>query len=263
LTQITDTGQATAPTRRRAGRRLAAAAATVLAAGGLAAVGASAGAAATRALSPADQALLDYAKCMRGKGVQIPDPVKGKDGKYAFPAISRSITGAAGVQEKARACATSSGALKSGSASGGTTGPGGFRGGGGGFGGVQTPAQQAAFKKFQDCLKAAGVTGLTPGTRPPTATSTTAGASSTGKSGTTNSGTVKDPKTGKAIAKPSIAGNGPDANGNDAQPGGGRRGGFFGGLANDPKAQAAFQKCRALLPAGGFGRGAGAPGSNG
>jgi hypothetical protein len=56
-------------------------------------------------LSAADKALFQYAACMRKKGVKIPDPVKGKDGKYAFPKIPAKVLNAPGVREKAQACA--------------------------------------------------------------------------------------------------------------------------------------------------------------
>jgi len=56
-------------------------------------------------LSPSDKALFQYAACMRGKGVNIPDPVKGKDGKYAFPKIPANVLNAPGVRQKARECA--------------------------------------------------------------------------------------------------------------------------------------------------------------
>jgi hypothetical protein len=219
---------------RRSGLALAA----LVVATGLAAIGAissHAATAATTALSPNDKVLIDYAKCMRGKGVAIPDPIKGKDGKYAFPAISKSITGAAGVREKAQSCAskaTGNGAP----ATSGNGQPAGF-GGRGGFGAAQTPAQQAALKKFQDCLKQNGVTlGNRPGGRPPATTAKAKVPTTTTKGG--------------KIVKPVIAGNGPDANDDGAGPGGGRGGrGFGGGGFGDPKTQAAFQKCQALLPA--------------
>lgn len=228
-----------------------------LAALAVAAAGASAAGA---ALSPASQALFDYAKCMRGKGVKIPDPVKQKDGSYAFPTVSKSITDAAGVREKAQACAASSGA---GRAQGqGGAGPGGD-GPRGGFL-QQSPELQAAFAKFQACLKAAGVTLPGPGDRPqgqrPPAATTTSAASAAKKAGTTTSSKpVVDPKTGKPIAKPTILGQGPDANDDDAQegfrggPGGDRGPGGFLGRSTDPKVQAAVAKCRSLLPQGGFG----------
>ena len=56
-------------------------------------------------LSAADKALFQYAACMRSKGVNIPDPVKGKDGKYAFPKIPAKVLNAPGVRQKARECA--------------------------------------------------------------------------------------------------------------------------------------------------------------
>ena len=57
-------------------------------------------------LSPADKALFQYAACMRSMGVNIPDPVKGKNGKYAFPKIPAKVLNAPGVQQKARECAS-------------------------------------------------------------------------------------------------------------------------------------------------------------
>jgi hypothetical protein len=57
-------------------------------------------------LSAADQALFQYAACMRKKGVNIPDPVKGKDGKYQFPKIPAKVLNAPGVRQKAQACAS-------------------------------------------------------------------------------------------------------------------------------------------------------------
>lgn len=240
-------------------RRALAGAAMAVLAGLVAAVAAGAGAAATRATAPtstADKALFAYAKCMRNKGVDIPDPVKGKDGRYAFPTIDTKITGAAGVREKAQACATASGALRGGSDDGNRPdGP------GRGFGGPQTAAQKAAFAKFQSCLKAAGVTlpdrgGF--GGPPPARTTGTTTSSSSSKAKTRSSGgTVTDPKTGKVIPKPTILGQGPDANDDAAGPGGGRGG--FDGANQDPKTRAAFEKCRALLPFGPGGPG-GRPG---
>ena len=56
-------------------------------------------------LSAADRALFQYAACMRKKGVNIPDPVKGKDGKYAFPKIPAKVLNAPSVRQKARECA--------------------------------------------------------------------------------------------------------------------------------------------------------------
>ena len=57
-------------------------------------------------LSAADRALFQYAACMRKKGVAIPDPVKGKNGKYAFPKIPAKVLNAPGVRQKARECAS-------------------------------------------------------------------------------------------------------------------------------------------------------------
>lgn len=220
-------------------RRIALTTAAALAASGLAAIGAAAAAAATGPTTAADKALFAYAKCMRDRGVKIPDPAKGKDGKFAFPAISKSITDAAGVRAKAQACAATAGAL--GNRSNGAANGDGPAGGRGGFGGQQTPAQQAALKKFQDCLKANGATTALPGPgrRPPRAGTTTgarAAAPATAKPSATTT------KGGK-IAEPAIAGNGPGGGGRG--PGGGGPGGALRG--GDAKTQAAFQKCRALL----------------
>lgn len=233
------TARTAAPARsahlsRSAGLALA----TLVLAAGLAASGATSARAATAAaaaLSPGDQVLFDYAKCMRGKGVAIPDPVKGKDGKYAFPAISKSITGAAGVKAKAQSCAPKA-AANGPAASNGRGGPTGFRGALGG--GAQTPAQQAALKKFQNCLKQNGVTLPSRPAGAPPAASTKARATTTKPKATTKPATTTTTKTGK-IVKPVIAGNGRGVGG------GGVRGGGFG----DAKTQAAFQKCQALLPA--------------
>ncbi len=95
----------------RAGRRAHAGLRAALVALGVA--GAAIGVAATASaakkpppnLSPEEQALFQYAACMRKKGVNIPDPVKGKDGKYAFPKIPDKILKAPGVAQKARECA--------------------------------------------------------------------------------------------------------------------------------------------------------------
>lgn len=94
-------------------------------------------------LSKQDKALFAYAKCMRGKGVDIPDPVKGKDGRYAFPAIPASVTNAVGVRTKAQACARTAGLANA------NTRP-------------QRPtfsaAQRKKLQQYQDCLKKHGVT---------------------------------------------------------------------------------------------------------
>lgn len=226
-------------------RRLTARGATLLAVAGVAATVTTAAVAASAPTSAADKALFAYAKCMRGKGVKIPDPARGKDGRYAFGAIPTSVTGAAGVREKAQACAATSGAQRASNGSGQTGGgpgggPGGFRGG------QQTPGQQAAFKKFQDCLKANGATTPAPGQRPQRPAPTTS--SATKKPGTTTTATVTDPKTGKPLTRPSLLGQGSGANDDGAGRGGGR-GGFGGrGGGGDAKTQAAFAKCRSLLP---------------
>ena len=225
-------------------RRLTARGAALLAVAGVAATATTAAVAASPPKSAADKALFAYAKCMRDKGVKIPDPAKGKDGRYAFATIPTSVTGAAGVREKAQACAATSGAQRASNGAGQTGGgPGGFRGG------QQTPGQQAAFKKFQDCLKANGATTPAPGQRPQRPAPTTS--SATKKPGTTTAATVTDPKTGKPLARPTLLGQGPGANDDGAGRGGGRggfggRGGVGGG---DAKTQAAFARCRSLLPA--------------
>lgn len=260
-----------------------------LAAGGLAALAlaAASASAAVSALAPADQALFDYAKCMRGKGVKIPDPVKAKDGTYSFPAISKAITAAAGVREKAQACAQSSGALRNRGNGGNGGGAGGDGSGQAGGGRRQSPEFLAAFAKFTACMKSGGVTVPTPGQRPPgtqggqggqRAQGGRPGAATTGsalrRAGTTTGASgskpVVDPKTGKTIARPTILGQGPEAD-DDAQEGfrggdgTGRRGpggGLLGGLTDTPKVQAALAKCRALLPQGAFGP-RGGPGGQG
>ena len=202
-------------------RRLTARGAALLAVAGVAATATTAAVAASPPKSAADKALFAYAKCMRDKGVKIPDPAKGKDGRYAFATIPTSVTGAAGVREKAQACAATSGAQRASNGAGQTGGgPGGFRGG-----------QQ------------------TPGQRPQRPAPTTS--SATKKPGTTTAATVTDPKTGKPLARPTLLGQGPGANDDGAGRGGGRggfggRGGVGGG---DAKTQAAFARCRSLLPA--------------
>lgn len=100
-------------------------------------------AAAATPLSKQDKALFTYAKCMRGKGVKIPDPVKGKNGAYAFPAIPTSITGAPGVRAKAQACSRTAGLANAGSR---PQRP------------ALTAAQQKKLEQFQACLKKHGVT---------------------------------------------------------------------------------------------------------
>ena len=126
--------------------------------------------AATAPQTPQDKALFAYASCMRGKSVQIPDPVL-VNGRYTFPKVSSSVTGAAGVRAKAQACAAQVG-LGGGRGQGGRT-----------FGGPRTPltpAQQAQMQKFQDCLAKNGVTfgfgrrpgGTNPGDGKPPATGT-------------------------------------------------------------------------------------------
>ena len=82
-------------------RRLTTRSAALLAVASVAATATTAAVAASTPTSAADKVLFAYAKCMRDKGVKIPDPAKGKDGRYAFGAIPASVTGAAGVREKA------------------------------------------------------------------------------------------------------------------------------------------------------------------
>ena len=89
-------------------------------------------------LSAASRALFTYAACMRGKGVDIPDPVRGANGRYAFPQIPANVLSAAGVRAKAQACSAK---LPQGT----------FR-----RGGQQTPTAQAAFQKFSKCMSANG-----------------------------------------------------------------------------------------------------------
>lgn len=236
---------------------LAAGAIAVVAAALAAGTAGTAAAAAPSGLSAADQALFAYARCMRDKGVKIPDPVKGKDGRYAFPPVPASITGAAGVRAKAQECAQSSGALNSSSSATVTDpktgkaiqrptltgGPGGEGDGGrfrdgGGF--RANPAFQAAFQKFQACLAKAGVTLPQPGGRPPA-----------------------QPRPATTTAA-SPARKGSTAGGEGFRGGsGGDRGGVLGS-SSDPKLQAAFEKCRSLLPQPpeGFGPGGRRPGTS-
>jgi hypothetical protein len=127
----------------------------------------------------ADRALFQYAACMRKKGVNIPDPVRGKDGKYAFPKIPVRVLNAPGVKKKAQACAAQLPRVTRG------VGP-------------QSPAERAQFKKFSDCMARNGVKVKQPTRRtgPPPA----------GRSGPPPGGPVgffnsKDPKVKKALAK--------------------------------------------------------------
>jgi hypothetical protein len=127
----------------------------------------------------ADRALFQYAACMRKKGVNIPDPVRGKDGKYAFPKIPAKVLNAPGVKKKAQACAAQLPRVTR------AAGP-------------QSAAQRAQFKKFSDCMARNGVKVKQPTRRtgPPPA----------GQSGPAPGGPVgffnsKDPKVKKALAK--------------------------------------------------------------
>jgi hypothetical protein len=94
-------------------------------------------------LSKQDKALFAYAKCMRKKGVNIPDPVKGKNGAYAFPTIPTSITNAPGVRTKAQACSRAAGFASTARRPQRPT---------------FTAAQQKKLQQFQACLKKHGVT---------------------------------------------------------------------------------------------------------
>jgi hypothetical protein len=97
------------------------------------------------AQTAAEKALFTYAACMRGKGVNIPDPVRRANGRYAFPQISAKVLTATGVRAKARACAAKLPQRT-------------FR-----RGGNQSPAQRAALQKFSACMSANGVTFGGPG----------------------------------------------------------------------------------------------------
>jgi hypothetical protein len=99
------------------------------------------------AQTAADKALFTYAACMRGKGVNIPDPVRGANGRYSFPQIPAKVTSAPGVRAKAQACAAKLPQRT-------------FRGGGGY---AQSPAQRAAFQKFSDCMTKNGASFGRPG----------------------------------------------------------------------------------------------------
>ncbi len=113
---------------------------------GSAASSTTAGTAATR--TAADKALFTYAACMRGKGVNIPDPVRGANGRYAFPQIPAKVLNAAGVRAKARACAAKLPQRT-------------FR-----QGSPPSAAQRAAFQKFSDCMRAHGAPIGRPGAQP-------------------------------------------------------------------------------------------------
>jgi hypothetical protein len=146
-------------------------------------------------LSATEKGLFQYAACMRKKGVRIPDPVKGKDGAYRFPKIPAKVLNAPGVRQRAEACAAQL--------------PRTLRRGNG-----PSAAEQAAFKKFTDCMAKNGVKLKRPSGQPPPQ--------------------GKPPPQGQA------------------PPNGQRRsGGFFN--SKDPKVRKALAKCRKYLPAG-FGR---------
>ncbi len=127
-------------------------------------------------LTAADRQLFQYAACMRSKGVKIPDPVRSKNGKYAFPKIPTKVLNAPGVKKKAQACAAQLPGRRQ---------------------NTSTPAQQAAFKKFSDCMAKNGVKINRPtgqprqGQTPPSGQRPQTG-------GFFNS---KDPKVKKALAK--------------------------------------------------------------
>jgi large repetitive protein len=160
----------------------------------------------------AEKALFTYAACMRGKGVNIPDPVRGADGRYAFPQIPAKVVNAPGVRVKAQACAAK---LPQGS----------FR-----RGGTQSPAQRAAFQKFSACMRANGVTFGRPG----------------GQQGRPPAGQGQGAPNGQRRGVPIVPGQ-PQG----TRPGQGQGqgpGGFFN--STDPKVKAALAKCRKLLPAG-------------
>jgi hypothetical protein len=127
-------------------------------------------------LTAADRALFQYAACMRKKGVKIPDPVRGKDGTYAFPKIPDTILKAPGVKKKAQACAAQLPNRRAGPA---------------------TAVQQAAFKKFSDCMAKNGVKVKRPTNRPVIVTGPPNG-QQPGAGGFFN---TKDPKVKKALAK--------------------------------------------------------------
>jgi hypothetical protein len=127
-------------------------------------------------LTAADQALFQYAACMRKKGVKIPDPVRGKNGTYAFPKISDKILKAPGVKKKAQACAAQLPNRRVGPA---------------------TAAQQAAFKKFSDCMAKNGVKVKRPTNRPVIVTGPPNGQ----QPGAGSFFNTKDPKVKKALAK--------------------------------------------------------------
>jgi hypothetical protein len=158
----------------------------------------------------ADKALFTYAACMRGKGVNIPDPVRGANGRYAFPRIPATVTSAAGVRAKARACAAKLPQQT-------------FR-----RGGAQSPAQRAAFEKFSACMRENGVTLGEPGGqgRPP-------------------AGQGQGAPNGQGRVVPIVPGQGlrPGQGRGPSGPGG-----FFN--STNPKEQAALAKCRKLLPTG-------------
>jgi hypothetical protein len=164
----------------------------------------------------ADAALFTYAACMRGKGVAIPDPVRGANGRYAFPAIPASVTNAPGVRAKAQACAAQ---LPQGS----------FR-----RGGAPSSAQRAAFQKFSACMQKNGVTFGRPGDG----------------QGTPPAGQTTTPNGPRGGGFPVVPGQRPQGSGQRRQ----GRGGFGFFNSSDPKVKAALAKCQSLLPAA-FGRG--------
>ncbi len=165
---------------------------------------------ATGSRTAAETVLFTYAACMRGKGVAIPDPVRGANGRYAFPAIPASVTNAPGVRAKAQACAAK---LPQGSLRGGGTAP---------------SAQGAAFQKFSACMQRSGVTFGQPG----------------GGQG------APPARQGQATTPNRPRGGYPFVPGQRPQGTGQGRGGFDFFNSTDPKVKAALAKCRSLLPAG-------------
>jgi hypothetical protein len=125
----------------------------------------------------ADRALFQYAACMRKKGVNIPDPVRSKDGKYAFPEIPAKVLNAPGVKKKAQACAAQLPRVTR------AAGP-------------QTAAQRAQFKKFSDCMAKNGVK-----LKPPTSQARPPAGQQPPSGQAPGFFTSKDPKVKKALAK--------------------------------------------------------------
>jgi hypothetical protein len=78
--------------------------------------------------------------------VNIPDPVRGTNGRYAFPKIPAKVVNAPGVRAKAQACAAKLPQRT-------------FRRG------APSASQQAAFEKFSACMRAHGAPIGRPGAR--------------------------------------------------------------------------------------------------